>query len=340
MKPDEAILVVTSKCNSKCIMCDVWNISRGEELKPGDYERLPPSVSTVRVTGGEPFLREDLPAVIEVVNRVCRRPRFVIATNGLLPDVIERQIKAITRITWNVGVRVSIDAVGRLDDEIRGVEGAYDKALESLGVLKELGVRDLGIAFTIQDANVNELGRVYDLSRRLGVEFSCCLVDNSIFRYGRDDNTFTRLKELGEQIDYVVCRELQTWSPKRWFRAYYFRGLLDYAGYKCDSSKSRRDLKCTAVEKFFLINPGGDVYPCTLRGDVLGNIKEKTVEAILDSSRAIELSRKVKDCPINCWTMCNVTTTLKRYWLSSLKWILYNKLKAHACVKDFVSLER
>jgi len=333
MMPEEAIIIVTGRCNSKCMMCNLWKSTVGDELEPDCYKNLPGSLRTVKITGGEPFLREDLPAVIETIGKTCNNPRIVISTNGLLPETIERHMQMILKTTRKVGVRVSVDGLGKLDDMIRGVDGAYSKALKSLKVLKGLGIKDLGISFTIQDENVRELSRVYELSRRLGVEFTGGVVENS-FRYGKGDNKFTEFDELDKQLDYVIRRELESWSLKRWFRAYYFSRLIDYAGCRHGSGSRKRELACTAVERFFLVSPNGDVHPCTLRSECIGNMKEGGVGRILDSKETLELSEKLRDCPIDCWTMCNVASAMKKNALSVVAWITENKFKVHFRWRD------
>jgi MoaA/NifB/PqqE/SkfB family radical SAM enzyme len=333
---DEVIISVTERCDSRCVMCNIWKTGGEEEVKPSAYASLPKRVRTVRVTGGEPFLREDLPEVIRAIDGACGKPRFVISTNGLDPMLVERQMKEILKITKKVGVRVSLDAVGVLHDRLRGVEGAYDKALETLERLKKIGVEDLGVAFTIQKSNVEEISKVYDLACKLGVEFTGCLVEGSDFRYYKTDVSLPEIEELAMQLDYVIARELKTGNPKQWFRAYYFKALGDYAKFKLGLEKKPRKLECTAVEKFAYIRPDGSVHACILREECLGNIKEKKMEEILKEKKVEEMKMKVRYCPLNCWTMCNVTTTMKKYFPHVLAWITASKIKAHLGFKQFV----
>ncbi|MEA3409628.1 MAG: radical SAM protein, partial [Candidatus Eisenbacteria bacterium] len=139
--PVGCVVAVTYRCNARCTVCDIWkNESRAdEEIAPSDYAWLPRSLRSVNVSGGEPFLRDDLVEIVSVIERVCPRARVVISTNGLNPSRIEAMMGKMTHIA----VRVSVDGVGAKHDEIRGIDGAYDKALDTVRRLKGLGVSDL-----------------------------------------------------------------------------------------------------------------------------------------------------------------------------------------------------
>jgi MoaA/NifB/PqqE/SkfB family radical SAM enzyme len=163
------VVAVTYRCNARCTVCDIWKKeSRAdEEIAPSDYAWLPRSLRSVNVSGGEPFLRDDLVEIVSAIERACPRARVVISTNGLMPSRIEAMMAEMTHIA----VRVSIDGVGAKHDEIRGIEGAYDTALDTVRRLRGLGVRDLGLAATSSEKNPGELLRVKTLADELSVRF-------------------------------------------------------------------------------------------------------------------------------------------------------------------------
>ncbi len=65
MKPVDAVIAVTYRCNARCAMCGIWKSQPGPDLPPEVYRKLPSSLRDVNLTGGEPFLRDDLAAVHE-----------------------------------------------------------------------------------------------------------------------------------------------------------------------------------------------------------------------------------------------------------------------------------
>ena len=92
------------------------------------------------LTGGEPFMRTDLPDIVSALYRKC--DRIVINTNGLLDKRIIELCKAFPK----VGIRISIDGKGDIHDRIRGVSNNYDRAMHTLETLWKMGHKDIGFS--------------------------------------------------------------------------------------------------------------------------------------------------------------------------------------------------
>ena len=87
--PRSAVVAVTMACQSRCTMCDIWQYGRGPEMTPADYRRLPRSLQEVNISGGEPFLRKDLPELVNTIREHIPGVRVIISTNALMPPRIE-----------------------------------------------------------------------------------------------------------------------------------------------------------------------------------------------------------------------------------------------------------
>jgi len=83
----EASIIVTYRCNARCRMCNIWKhpTKPDEEIKPETLEKLP-RLDFCNVTGGEPFLRDDILDIVDVIKK--KSNRVVISTNGYLTDRI------------------------------------------------------------------------------------------------------------------------------------------------------------------------------------------------------------------------------------------------------------
>ena len=53
IKPREATIAITYRCNLKCSMCNIWKQPAGEELPAEEYRKLPSSIGLVNITGGD-----------------------------------------------------------------------------------------------------------------------------------------------------------------------------------------------------------------------------------------------------------------------------------------------
>ena len=89
-----ASIILTYRCNAKCNMCYAWKnpTKPSEEIGVDVISKLPEMFFT-NITGGEPFVRQDLPEIVEVLRRKSKR--IVISTNGYFTDRIIALLKDI-----------------------------------------------------------------------------------------------------------------------------------------------------------------------------------------------------------------------------------------------------
>jgi MoaA/NifB/PqqE/SkfB family radical SAM enzyme len=327
--PHDAIVAVTYWCNARCTMCNIWKERPTNEVAPDFYRKLPKSIRTVNVTGGEPFTRKDLAAIVRTIDEACDRPRIVISSNGFLPKVVRATVSEILEFKPDVGVRISFDGIAETHDEIRGKRGVFDDCLESVRVLKDIGVRDLGIAFTVQDRNVADTRRVYELSKSLDVQYTMSFVHSSeiYFKNGPADvapaAAIRDRERLADEMDYVARHELESWQPKRWFRAYFESGLFDHA------VGEPRPMTCTAAHDFFFLDPQGMLYPCNILNRPIGSLREHSFEELWSSATREAEAAYARECPIACWMVCTAAPTMKRRPIRPALWVVTHKMRSH-----------
>ncbi len=326
--PTDAIIAVTYKCNSKCVMCDIWKKPFCEEMEPLSYAGLPSSLKYINVSGGEPFLRKNLPEVITVLSEICNEPRIGISTNGLFTDRIKKNMETIlSNGIKNVSVNVSIHGIGEFHDRVEGIKNAFDKAINTVHILKEIGVKDLGIAYTATNHNIDQLSKVIKLAKELDVQYTFCGVAHSSELMFRSNNEpIADLEELRDQLEKLTKDHLRSFYPKDWFRAYIDSGNYYYA------KTGKRKIKCGAGTDFFFMTPNGDIHPDNVMNWSFGNITNKTFDEIWQSKEAIEFRNKINssNCPNPCWMLCTVFPHMRHDLLSVTKWVLINKFKVNA----------
>ena len=315
--PVACVLAVTYRCDARCRICDIWKryVDPDDELSPEDYAWLPRTLRSVNLSGGEPFLRDDLPQIVEVVRRACPKARIVISTNGLATERIEDA----TASMGDVAVRISVDAVGPLHDEIRGVDGAFDKAIETAKRLKALGVSDLGLAATSSGANPGGLTAVKALADQLGVDFIASAVHSSPIFFGSHCGERPQAHDSVAEVADIMRQELGSRRPRDWAKAYYMRGLVDYI-----EGRPRR-LPCRAGIDFFFLDPWGTVYPCNILGVEMGAIRDGSFGELQRRSRRA-VGPAVAGCREQCWMVCTVSPPMRRSPLRPLAWIAGAKL--------------
>ncbi|MFA5128337.1 MAG: radical SAM protein [Patescibacteria group bacterium] len=321
--PIDCVLAVTYRCNSRCTMCDIWKLKDTPELELEQYKKLPSTLRDINVSGGEPFLRQDIVDLVRILHETCPKARVVISTNGYLTDLIKEKMREILKYAPNAGIGVSIDGIGEIHDKIRGIPGGFNLATRTVKVLREeLGMKNLRLAFTVSKQNVDHLSKVYDLSRELGVQFTMALAQSSEFFFGgKQVEESPDINVLKKQFSYVIRQELQSWQPKRWARAYFTKSLLDFA------ITGKQALLSRAGIDFFFLDPFGNVYPSVVHNAVMGNLHDKNFEEIWNSPEAETARAKVREAEQDVWMICTARTAIKKHPVRVGWWVLKSKIK-------------
>lgn len=306
--PTNAIVAITLNCNSRCTMCNIWQNRIVNEMKPEEYLKLPPTLKDINITGGEPFLRMDLPEIVIIMKKASPKARLILNTNGYLPRVIEKQIPKILKTDPKFAVRVSLDGWKKTHDEIRRIPNGFKMIMESLTILDTAGVKDLGVSFTIMKKNIPDLPRVFNFCRRRRLELSLTMVTSSDIYFGKNKDSLRpdNHQQVSKYLNQVIVRRFRSHWPKDWFRGWFEKKLLDYY------FTHRRPFTCDAAENFFYLDSLGKVYSCHVRGWLMGDLRSQTFEDIWFSNRADKVRSDVKLCN-DCWMVCTAKTGMKRH---------------------------
>jgi radical SAM protein with 4Fe4S-binding SPASM domain len=303
-------------------MCDIWeNPSDSKrEIQAKELEMLP-NFKFVNITGGEPFVRRDLEDIVEVMYQ--KSPRIVISTSGWHTD---RIVKMAERFP-NIGIRVSIEGLSQKNDDLRGRDGSFDRAMRLLLTLKEMGIKDIGYGCTVSNKNSEDMLWLYKLSRELGMEFATASFHNSYY-FHKDDNAITNKEEVINNFRKLMEELLKDKSPKSWYRAFFNLGLINYI------REQPRMLPCEAGTANFFIEPYGDVYPCNGLEDrywkeSMGNIRNvRSFDELWFSEQANKVRDLVRTCPKNCWMVGTAAPVMKKYIKHPTAWVVKNKIKS------------
>lgn len=320
--PTDISIITTYRCQMRCKMCDIWEnpSDKKREITPKELEMLP-NFKFVNITGGEPFVRRDLEDIVEVMYK--KSDRIVISTSGWHVD---RIVKMAERFP-NIGIRVSIEGLSQKNDDLRGREGSFDRAMRLLLTLKQMGIKDIGYGCTVSNKNSEDMLWLYKMSRELGMEFATATFHNSYY-FHKDDNAITNQEEVINNFRLLMEELLKDKSPKSWYRAFFNLGLINYIREK------PRMLPCEAGTANFFIEPYGDVYPCNgleerYWKESMGNIREvKNFDELWFSEQAEKVRGLVRTCPKNCWMVGTAAPVMKKYIKHPTKWVLKNKIKS------------
>ncbi len=313
-KPTSIYVALTSRCDARCAMCDMWRRDPIEELPTDDWTRVLLQMRRwlgpyhVNFNGGEAYLRGDFVSILRFCNDNGILAGFI--TNGLH---IDREMARETVKADPFNVSISLDGTrARTHDALRGRRGAFDKVMECLEHFTEFRRQyraqfRMIVKATVMRQNLAELPDLVRWVRRRGnlsiyfqpviplwsrgarvqFEVDFALLDRVI------DELIDR-KRSGAPILNSVAN-LQLYKP-------YFRDI--------NLPNMERDVCHVGVKNLFL-HPEGDVYLCEHAFDPIGNIQHDSIDRVWTSERAEEVRRGIIECKRPCLQTCIVKRSLR-----------------------------
>jgi len=311
-------VIVTYRCNARCSMCNRYKApSKAEEEITIETIKKLPKMYFTNITGGEPFIRTDLKDIVRELYK--KSDRIVISTNGFFTDRIIDLCKEFPQI----GIRISIEGLEDTNNEIRGLNDGYQRGYSTLKKLCEMGMEDVGFGMTVQDKNAPDLVPLYNISNEMGMEFATASLHNS-FYFVEAKNVIKDRPMVAKNFENLVNELLKSNSPKKWFRAYFNHGLINYI------YSQKRLLPCDMSFDTFFIDPYGDVMPCngTKDKEVMGNLNRQSWDELWNSPEAEQVRKKVRNCNRNCWMIGSVSPAMHKYIKTPALWVFKHKLKS------------
>jgi radical SAM protein with 4Fe4S-binding SPASM domain len=314
---------ITSKCNSRCRTCNVWkDYLKNPKIADNDlsleeitriFSKLPGDIFWLSLSGGEPFLRDDLAQICQAaVEKIPSLSLISIPSNGLLENIILEKTKKILQSPLpNLFLNFSLDGPEKIHDQIRGISGAFRKTWSTYGKVLQLTRRDPRLAVnletTISQYNINYLEDFFRKLVKNGHKITVTIAHSGyLYKNIKDDKKFTKLNngKRIERIIEIVKTSLSPFSPVDLIERAYLSRIPEYY-----LNRKKKPLSCTALRSSFALDPKGQITPCFMWDYSLGNIKdfdynfkkffEKKRKEILKAKKLIENGF----CP-NCWTPC------------------------------------
>ncbi len=308
-KIKDIVIAITYRCNSRCKMCNIWQkTNHNGEITLKSLNNLPKNLSSINISGGEPFLRPDITEIIKTIKKRCPRVSIIISSNGFAGELILKKMCELIKIEPNIGIAFSIDGINEKHNAIRNIPNGYNKILKTINSLKKLGINNLKIGFTLGDYNTKELPKVYELSKKLNMEFSLAIVHSSD-HYFSAKNYISQKKALLKQLDWLIDCELSTNSPKKWLRAYFAHGIKHLL------TTGRRILPDYSGKLNIFINPKGDIYANDVSSTPIGKLDENN----------FIITKKTNNTPN--WMVCTARQSIKKHWVRVAVFILIRKFK-------------
>jgi MoaA/NifB/PqqE/SkfB family radical SAM enzyme len=282
-------------------MCNIWKIpSEVKDLPMDQWIHLLSSdlltdLRELDITGGEPFLRDDL---AELFSGICELKQknlkalasVAVTTNGLLTarvlDFCRGILEMLKPAHMDLVVVCAMDAIGELHDKVRNYRDAWSKVDKTIGGLKALREEYpnliIGLKTTVLPMNIQELEKIalYADSHGLFTIISPCIITEG--RYLNPDRAPDLVFSQGDKEKMLAFyrSELFRWGFHAQALARYFEtGLMKKP--------------CSCGFNYFFVRSTGQVLLCPLAGISVGNINETPLRDLLFSEKACHMRRMI-----------------------------------------------
>lgn len=199
---NQVIFFVTSKCNLRCQNCFYWrNLNKKTDLSFEEIKKVSdhlPNFGVLLVSGGEPFLREDLAEIVSLFRRKNKISFVGIPTNGTFTEKIVTQSRKILENNPQLSMNIyfSIDGLAKFHDQSRDRKGTLKKALASIKKINQLkeGYPNLTVSINtvISAKNLKEIPKLISFVASQEKNF----IDGHYFELVRGDPRDASVKNI------------------------------------------------------------------------------------------------------------------------------------------------
>lgn len=311
------IIYVTNRCNFRCNFCfyhtEVEKGRKANELTLEEIKKISENLGPIiqlSITGGEPFLRDDL---IEITGMFIKNNyvRYItIPTNASLPERIVTYLDKVLPQYNSTYFRIpfSIDGIGKQHDLYRSHPGAYKKLLDTYAAVSPLRKKYHNLVLdsnSVYTSNTEET--ILETLKTIKKEFD---FDNISVTYARGDIKNPSLKKSSfkkylEMNDYL--KNMKRTMEKR-FLYPVWRGVRDVSREYLIRSVANEEFvsPCVAGRKLIILGETGDVFPCEILKQEMGNIRDYNydVKSLLSQNKNKELINWIKKSKCKCSFEC------------------------------------
>ncbi|HOJ40570.1 MAG TPA: radical SAM protein [bacterium] len=301
---------ITDVCNCRCRHCYQDSFSSETQRPVSELKTIFENVSgflqkkkmklTVNLTGGEPLLHPDWPALVEFLSAQEVVKELGIITNGYF---ISRHLHFLSNFP-RLKLRLSAEGVDKTTYEFFRGSGGWEKFLEGVAAARETGL-EMTLMFTLLETNASQLEPALEFAWKH--DFRQVIVERFI-PWGRGQ-----------------CLREKVVSRSNWFQV--ARALLAYCGLEEDLSvlaayrafmvvKKKKGwlllaAPCIVGQDGLALMPDGTVYPCRRFALAIGNLTGQRLEEIWQSSPVLKMVRHrsflkgaCRDCQVKECTGC------------------------------------
>lgn len=266
--PELVAIELTHKCPLKCKHCYI-NAGTGENIDTNKVieiidECAEMGIDNIQFTGGEPLLHPDFFLMSD--KALDKGLAVHIFTCGyIISDSVKKCLEKY-RNNPKIIVQVSVDGMKETHDQFRGVNGCFDKTVEFIRMIVDLGIK-LSVGTCISSQSYEELKQLSGMLKELGVPLQrySPISDRGRAKENLEKNSVSHMKQIKNWI-----KDLSKEMSDEKFSVLYFE-----EGQSCTDFKYKHN--CGLGQTNLKIDPDGVVYPCLMSDVKYANVNKLTL---------------------------------------------------------------
>ena len=335
----ELIFSVTYKCNFRCRTCYYGNTmdeairSNKKELSLDEIEKISRSIGKMTgllISGGEPFLREDLPEICKIFCLVNRIKSIHLPTNGFLSNDINKGTREILKKCPDTSILIGLplDGFQKTHDAVKVKQGSFDRVVETVerltGLKREFSNLRIYIITTVNSENIGEIEKLAEFVK------NTLPVDghgpSPLRGFSYDKAVSPPSAKEWDRLSKALMRYHEYWNLKTErsrFRAFLSTNRTRYL-YKIYTRVLQRDgipFRCKAGTTVGVLEPDGGLRLCEQSG-VFANIRafDYNFPRAWQSDPAISARGEINKCACThaCFLLPSIRASVPAFIQSSI----------------------
>ncbi len=334
-RPIHLTFFLTRRCNSHCPFCFYLKgrdevPDRKRELDIEEIRSISASFGDLlwlAFSGGEIYLRDDLPEISKIFYEQNRPPIMLFPTNGLLPELILERTERIVRDCPKsvIAVKLSVDGIGDDHDRLRNTPGSFAKTMETYRLLAGLIGKypnfELGVNTVFCSENQDRMDEIIDFAGGLKdiKTHTISLIRGDLVQDGFKRVDIGKYRAAIERLEHNLKDKTS--------RTYRFKGAKIKAAQDIIQRnlihrtilERKRLLECYAGKLNVVLTETGELFPCEILTKSFGNIREHDFDIgkALGTDKAKAITKSIEDrkcyCTHECYFMTNILFNPRLY---------------------------
>ena len=294
-------LPITYNCNSKCVMCNIWQMDHSNEANVEEFSKFMnddifKKVEAVGINGGEPSLVKNLPEYADEILKLPSLKGLNIISHGFGTKPLTKSLEKIYQSCKNKGVSfhvaISLDGVGEIHNIVRGRKKLFEKTKATIDEIIENQTKycdSYDIGCTIVAQNIDYLieldtyakSKNYNIKYRLGIDNKRIESDKLRDQYSV---IYSPLRQSAKEFFHYQISQTRDIANRFKYYAIFF--WLNH-------EEPKRLLGCMWKDEGVTLDARGELYYCAVASDSIGSLRKDKGENIFFDDKNINYRKSI-----------------------------------------------